>query len=173
MTREEIDTVYLWLKATYPRRYGNQDEFTAVVTKDNLFLAYEKYDMSDLMSAYRAFLEKSPYEPAISDIKAYLAEISAKQVVEQSMDDLPEHHYMRGRYIHEEAANAWQTDFKNKNLNGRTFKDYVKEYPNVVWKPWTSLGPPDYWRGTEYTGWERDENGFVRPKGAKPKHEGR
>ena len=173
MTREETDLIYNWLRASYPRRYNNQDDFTKAVTKDNLFMAYETYDSTDVMTGYRYFLEKSPYEPAISEIKAYLAEREAKMAkneeVSVSLDDLPEHHYMRGRYIHAAAADAWQRDQANGTRNGKSFKDYIKEYPEVVWRPWVS-GPPDHWKGTEYTGWERDENGFVRPKGCKPKY---
>ena len=177
MTREEADLIYNWLRASYPRRYNNQDDFTKAVTKDNLFLAYETYDPSDVMTGYRHFLEQSPYEPAISDVKAYLAEREAKQAraaaePEPSIDDLPEHHYMRGRYVHDEALEAWQRDERNRTRNGKKFKDYIKEYPQVVWRPWAS-GPPEHWKGTEYTGWERDENGFVRPKGCKPKFSGR
>lgn len=172
MTREEIDTIYNWLRASYPKRYEKQDEFTRIITKDNLFAAYEKYDPSDVMTGYRYFLEKSAFEPAISEIKAYLAERQAKEIVRESLDDLPEHHYMRGRYIHTEAADAWQRDQALGVRNGKTFKDYIKEYPKVEWKPWAS-GPPEHWKGTEYTGWERDENGFVRPKGCRPRYGGR
>lgn len=170
MTREEINDLYRWLQVTYPKRYAKLGEFEETITKDNLFQAYKSYEIFSVMDGYRGFLEKSPYEPAISDIKAYLAEREAKtaqaEEPEPSIDDLPEHHYMRGRYIHAKAFDVAQADRRAGIV--KPFKWYVEQYPDIEWKPWAS-GPPEYWKGTEYTGWERDENGFVRPKGCKPK----
>ena len=172
MTREEVDTLYGWLRVTYPKRYTKFGDFEESVVKDNLYQAYKAYDIFAVMDGYHGFLERSPFEPAISDLKAYMAEreakASKKEEPEPSLDDLPEHHYMRGRYIHAAAVDAWQRDQKNGTRNGKSFKEYIKEYPDIVWVPWVS-GPPEHWKGTEYTGWERDANGFIRPKGCKPK----
>ncbi len=163
MTNEELDSLWLWLKVTYPKRYKSLSDMEAIIAKDNLAFIFEKYGLDEVMVAYRYFHEKLPYEPTASEIKTYIAERATKPETKQEFSE--EHHYTKGRYVHEEAEAAWRRDQQNGTRNGRTFADYVKEYPKYVWRPWV-LGCPDYWLGTKYEGWERTEDGLIKPKGA-------
>lgn len=165
MTSEELDNLWLWLKVTYPKKYRAFSEQEGVLVKDNLSFAFEKYNLDEVMTAYRYFNEKTPYEPTASEIKTYIAEKKPK--AEKKEDFSEEHHYTKGRYLHEEAYDAWVRDQRNGTRNGKTFKDYIKEYPNIVWRPWVTTCP-DHWRGVEYKGWERVD-GLVKPKGAPAK----
>lgn len=165
MVREDLDRLWTWLKASYPKKYKSLSEQEAVLVKDNFSFAYESVELSDVMAAYRFFLDKSPFEPTTSEVKTYIAERLVK-VEEPVMDDLPEHHYMRGRYIHAEAFDKAQED--RRNGIKKPFAWYVEQYPSIEWKPWASE-PPAHWKGIEYKGWEKTREGFIKPIGAKNK----
>lgn len=166
MTGEELDTLCMWLKTSYPKKYKSLSEGEMIITKDNFSFAYEKQSLADVMAAYRFFLDKSPFEPTTSEVKTYIAERIVKTETPVTMDDLPEHHYMRGRYIHAEAFDKAQED--RRNGIKKPFSWYVEQYPSIEWKPWASE-PPAHWKGIEYKGWEKTREGFIKPIGAKNK----
>ena len=166
MTGEELDTLCMWLKTSYPKKYKSLSEGEMIITKDNFSFAYEKQSLADVMAAYRFFLDKSPFEPTTSEIKQYIAERIVKTEEPVSMDDLPEHHYMRGRYIHAEAFNKAQAD--RKEGIKKPFSWYVEQYPSIEWQEWVDE-PPVYWQGIEYKGWEKTRDGFIKPIGARNK----
>lgn len=168
MRREDLDVLWMWLKASYPKKYKAMSDQEVVLIKDNISFAYEKCELDEVMTAYRFFLDKSPFEPTTAEVKTYIAERLVKVEAPVEIDGLPEHHYMRGRYLHSEAFDKAQADFRSGIR--RPFKWYIEKYPAIEWVPWVA-GPPEYWKGIEYKGWERTRDGEIKPIGAPNKRD--
>lgn len=166
MTGEELNTLWMWLKATYPKKYKHASEQESIIIKDNFDFAYEKYGLDQVMTAYRFFNDKTPFEPTTSEIKTYIAErlVKTEEVIDKT--GMTEHHYMKGRYIHAEAHDAAIADMKNGIK--KPFSWYIEQYPNIVWREWAS-GPPEHWKGIEYKGWEKTKDGEIKPIGVPSK----
>lgn len=180
MKKEETVRLLQWLQNIYPRRFSpNMLPQRKADLLDTFYTSFDGYTLEEVMSTCKEILKEQEDTPTISGILAIckskrqsrLAEKQAKAGMDLSA--LPEDHPRRGCYYHKEALDAYIADKNAHKLNGRTFSDYCRAYPAVVWKDWADPAlnadrfekPDGAWSYmTEFKGWTTDSRGFCVPK---------
>jgi len=180
MTKDETVRLLDWLTNIYPRQYSpNMTQRRREDLLDAFYESFRKNSIAEIMDACKEILREEDDAPTVKSIRS---QIRARQDSVRSgskppvnLDGLPDDHPYRGCYYHEEALEAYMNDMHAGKLGGRRFRDYCKMYPEIKWRPWSSvelnrdrIDEPDgcwhYVAERGFKGWTINEKGFCVPK---------
>lgn len=180
MKKDETVRLLQWLQNIYPRRFSpNMLPQRKADLLDAFYTSFGGYSLDEVMETCKELLTEQEDTPSISGILARCKAKRQSKLIEKQqkykpdLSSLPTDHPRRGCYRHEEALAAYLADDRAGKRNGRTYSDYCKMYPAVVWKDWALPDlhedmfekPNGRWSYmTEFKGWTTNEKGFSVPK---------
>ena len=85
MKRNEVLRLYRWLAATYPNNYRGLTDDEVRDRVDNLYYAFDGYDVDGVIAVYRTFLCLQKQEPSIAEVLQKLR-VTVPTKCNQSLD---------------------------------------------------------------------------------------